>query len=89
MDNKQQAAKAVITATIQDYWYDPFHHCYVGKIYNDIRQRFPDGKTIHTSRIMRDIDKDGILITRNSTYKMLLPTKEEAARQTHKILYPE
>lgn len=79
--NTKVAQEAVvITGTIKGYWYDPFFHCYCGRIYGDSRNRFPDGTIIHTSKIMKDIDENNILVTRGSIYLMLEPLPVELDR---------
>lgn len=49
-------------------------HIIWGRIYNDTKMRFPDGRTIHTSLIVKI--EDGIALTLNSAYR-LIDNKEE------------
>jgi hypothetical protein len=41
-----------------------------GKIFDDRKGRFEDGTVVGTSRIVRGPDADGIIRTRNSTYRL-------------------
>ena len=57
-----------VTATLEDWHYDPHHEVIWGCIYGDTKHRFPDGAYIHTSHIQR---QDGeIIYTLNSVYKL-------------------
>lgn len=54
-----------------------------GDIEGDVKGRFNDGVRVTTSRILEGPDADGIIVTRNSTYKLVLagegPTSEDPA----------
>lgn len=41
-----------------------------GKIYNDIKKRFPDGTEIHTSKILKADFVSGVVETLNSVYHL-------------------
>lgn len=43
---------------------------YSGNCYGDIHGRFYEGQWIHTSYVISGPDEDGIIKTRNSTYKI-------------------
>lgn len=51
-------------------WSGSFVIC--GNIYNDTRNRFPDGTPIHTSRVEHIDFVNGIAKTKNSTYNLEL-----------------
>lgn len=61
----------MITAELKNWHYDPFYKVYWGRIYNDVKNRFSDGKIIHTSSVVR-VDKSNpeviIVHTLNSVY---------------------
>jgi hypothetical protein len=40
-----------------------------GSIYNDVNRRFPDGKSIHTSAVVKI--EDGVVVTLNSAYRLV------------------
>lgn len=46
----------------------PFEH-YSGTIMGDVHKRFPDGRLVHTSKIMK-LEGD-LLHTKNSIYKLV------------------
>lgn len=52
-----------------------------GEIEGDTKGRFNDGVRVTTSRILEGPDADGIIVTRNSVYKLELagdgPTSED------------
>jgi len=41
-----------------------------GAIFGDVARRFEDGEFIRTSAIVEGPDADGVIKTRNSTYKL-------------------
>lgn len=41
----------------------------IGLIYGDVKGRFPDGKAIHTSKVLDEI-APGVYRTRNSVYRV-------------------
>ena len=43
-----------------------------GTIYNDIKNRFPDGTFIHTSKVLKADFINGIIETKNSVYHLQL-----------------
>jgi hypothetical protein len=45
-----------------------------GLIYDDRKGRFDDGHPIHTSSIVSGPDENGIIRTRNSTYRLEMAT---------------
>lgn len=48
-----------------------------GEIYNDIKGRFKDGTSIHTSRIVVADFERGLIQTKNSVYKLEYVSNEE------------
>lgn len=58
----------LITDWTIEKWGDAFVIC--GNLYNDTRNRFPNGTYIHTSRLC-DVDfVNGVAKTKNSTYNL-------------------
>lgn len=43
-----------------------------GAIYNDIKNRFPDGTKIHTSKVLKADFVNGVIETKNSVYHLEL-----------------
>jgi hypothetical protein len=41
-----------------------------GRIYDDAKGRFADGTPIRTSKIVEGPDADGVIVTRNSRYRL-------------------
>ncbi len=63
-----------VTGTLENWSKDLYYPVIWGLIYNDIRERFPDGAHIHTSAIPgikgMDLKEGDIVKTLNSTYKL-------------------
>lgn len=68
----------MITAELKDWSYDKDYNVYFGLIFNDIKNRFADGRRIHTSDVRRE-DKSNpeviIVHTRNSIYLLRMENK--------------
>ena len=61
----------IATATLEN-WMENTHDNYTivtGEVYNDTKNRFPDGILIHTSYVVSgDLLEGSTITTRNSTY---------------------
>ena len=44
---------------------------YYGEIYGDKKNRFEDGKVVRTSKVIEDVNANGIITTKNSKYKLI------------------
>lgn len=53
---------------VDDPWYAG--GVYIGRIHSDRKGRFDDGTFVHTSRVVLPPDKDGIVKSRNSVYRL-------------------
>ncbi|MBR2343000.1 MAG: hypothetical protein IKA64_01955 [Clostridia bacterium] len=49
----------------------------MGTIYNDIKRRFADGTSIHTSRVLKADFVNGVVETKNSVYHLELRSENE------------
>lgn len=60
------------TATLKDWTVEKVNNSlmFFGKCYGDIKGRFPDGLPIHTSAVVSVDMTEGLVITRNSVYKL-------------------
>lgn len=59
------------TGILRDWSEDTYYKCIWGTIYGDIHERFPDGKPIHTSRVMKLDREAGIVWTwSGNVYKL-------------------
>ena len=71
-----------ITATLTD-WIRLPTGCFYGRIYGDVRRRWPDGTTVTTSAVnagKSEIQSGGMLVTANSIYQLGEPYQEPEAR---------
>ncbi len=69
---EEQEYDAVIKNAVIDNYYFSQDKVVWGNIYGDKKGRFADGCPIHTSYIISGPDENGIVKTRNSTYKVEL-----------------
>lgn len=58
------------TGELRKWWYHPVFDVYIGRVYGDIKRRFKDGSTIHTSKVVREeyFDDHTLVFTLNSVY---------------------
>lgn len=47
----------------------------IGRIYEDVKRRWPDGTHIRTSTIVDGPDADGVIQTLNTSYRLELASK--------------
>lgn len=68
-----------LTGTLRNWSYTEYANGKIanGDLYGDAKQRWRDGTYIHTSLIMSGPDENGIIVTRNSVYKLEGPSLAE------------
>jgi hypothetical protein len=69
-----------VTADLREWYYSPSHNIYYGRIYNDSKGRWSDGKHIHTSNVtyISRGDPEFIYVkTLNSVYRLRPDDKKE------------
>lgn len=61
-----------VNGVLRDWYLAPCMsgHLANGNIYGDTKGRFPDGMFIHTSLILSGPDENGVIVTRNSSYRL-------------------
>lgn len=65
---------SVVTATLENWSYDPNYKCFWGEIHGDVNKRWRDGTPIHTSHAPYPEAQEGDLVkTLNSTYRLGKP----------------
>lgn len=63
-----------ITADLKDWVFhrNRYGGYYWGDVYNDVKERWPDGRRIHTSQVVKTEERNDciIVITLNSVYRL-------------------
>ncbi|CCV12965.1 hypothetical protein [Mesorhizobium sp. STM 4661] len=66
------------TGIIRNWVEDPYYKCIWGQVFGDILGRFPDGKQIHTSRVIELNREAGYVTTHSGNIYKLEEEKVDA-----------
>jgi hypothetical protein len=69
----------IVTAELRNWTLDESNNVIWGEIFDDVKERWPDGRMIHTSYILMMVDHGEyyLIKTFNSVYKCVKTTRRQ------------
>lgn len=78
-----------VTGELRDWEYNDLYSVFNGKIFGDKKERWPDGRSIHTSSVEEIVEREDHLIvyTMNSVYLLMKVHKHAPPATTLAVTY--